>query len=109
MWQSKDKKKRYLFDMIYLQNTNFIHLFSPLQPDTGNIRETFFYNQVSVLHQVTAPKYGDFLIDNNYVFEVGGAQKKISQIKGVPNAYLALDIERGSDQRIPLWLFGMMY
>lgn len=96
-------------EKIYLQNTNFIHLFSPLQPDIGNIRETFFYNQVSVLHQVTAPKYGDFLVDNNYVFEVGGVQKKISQIKGVPNAYLALDIERGSDQRIPLWLFGMMY
>ena len=96
-------------EKIYLQNTNFIHLFSPLQPDIGNIRETFFYNQVSVSHQVTAPKYGDFLIDNNYVFEVGGAQKKITQIKGVPNAYLAVDIERGSDQRIPLWFFGMMY
>lgn len=96
-------------EKIYLQNTNFIHLFSPLQPDIGNIRETFFYNQVSVSHQVTAPKYGDFLVDNNYVFEVGGAQKKITQIKGVPNTYLALDTEKGSDQRIPLWLFGMMY
>ena len=40
--QVKDKKRPYLFDMTYLQNTNFIHLFYPLQPDIGNIRETFF-------------------------------------------------------------------
>jgi hypothetical protein len=96
--QVKDKKRRC-----------FIYLFSPLQPNIGNIREIFFYNQVQAVHQITAPKYGDFMIDDQYVFEVGGANKSMEQIKGVPDAYLALDIEQGSNRSIPLWLFGMMY
>ena len=43
------------------------------------------------------------------VFEVGGANKTHDQIRGIPNAYLALDIEGGNNNRIPLWLFGMLY
>lgn len=96
-------------EKIYLQNTNFIHLFSPNQPNTGNIRETFFFNQLQVAHEVTSSKFGDFMVDDIYTFEVGGANKGSEQIKGVPNAYLALDVEGGSDKRIPLWLFGMLY
>jgi predicted AAA+ superfamily ATPase len=96
-------------EKIYLNNTNFIHVLSGNQPNMGSIRETFFFNQLSVNHQVTASKYGDFLIDDTYVFEVGGASKSSEQIKGVPNAYLALDIHSGNQRRIPLWLFGLLY
>lgn len=96
-------------EKIYLHNTNFIYLFSPTQANVGNIRETFFFNQLSAVHQVTAPKFGDFMIDDAFVFEVGGANKTSEQIMGIPNAYLALDIEGGNNNRVPLWLFGMMY
>ncbi len=96
-------------EKIYLNNTNFIHLFSPSRANVGNIRETFFYNQVSVVHGVTAAKYGDFMVDDSYFFEVGGVNKGMDQIKGVPNAFLALDVEGGNEKRIPLWLFGMLY
>jgi uncharacterized protein len=96
-------------EKIYLQNTNFIYLFSPAQANIGNIRETFFLNQLSAVHSVTAPRDGDFMIDDSFVFEIGGASKTNDQIRGVPNAYLALDIEGGNNNRIPLWLFGMLY
>ena len=96
-------------EKIYLHNTNFIYLFSPTQANVGNIRETFFFNQLSAVHQVTAPRFGDFMIDDAVVFEVGGANKTSDQIRGIPNAYLALDIEGGNNNRIPLWLFGMLY
>jgi uncharacterized protein len=96
-------------EKIYLHNTNFIYLFSPTQANIGNIRETFFFNQLSAVHPVTAPKFGDFMIDDAIVFEVGGANKTHDQIRGIPNAYLALDIEGGNNNRIPLWLFGMLY
>lgn len=96
-------------EKIYLQNTNFIHIFAREKANIGNIRETFFLNQLSTKHSVTAPKYGDFMVDNTYVFEVGGASKTNEQIRGIPNAYLALDIEGGNNNRIPLWLFGMLY
>lgn len=96
-------------EKIYLHNTNFIYLFSLSKANVGNVRETFFLNQLSALHSVTAAKYGDFMIDDTFVFEVGGAAKTNDQIRGIPNAYLALDIEGGNNQRIPLWLFGMLY
>ncbi|TFV93515.1 ATP-binding protein [Algoriphagus kandeliae] len=96
-------------EKIFLNNTNFIYLFSPNQPNLGNIRETFFLNQTSPVHLVTSSKYGDFMVDESFVFEVGGASKSEEQIRGVPNAYLALDIQGGNGKRIPLWLFGFLY
>lgn len=96
-------------EKIYLQNPNFIFLFSPTMANVGNIRETFFLNQLSAVHVVTSSKYGDFMVDDTLVFEVGGASKTNEQIRGVPNAYLALDVAGGNDKRIPLWLFGMLY
>jgi len=96
-------------EKVYLNNTNFIHLFSPMQANIGSLRETFFLNQVSVGHSVTFSRFGDFLVDDTYIFEIGGATKTREQIKGIPQAYLALDIENGSEGRIPLWLFGFLY
>jgi len=96
-------------DKIYLQNPNFIYLFSPTMANVGNVRETFFINQLSALHTVTSAKFGDFMIDDSYVFEIGGSNKTTEQIQGIPNAFLALDIDSGNGKRIPLWLFGMLY
>lgn len=96
-------------EKIYLHNPNFIHLFSPTMANLGNIRETFFFNQVSAVHAVTSSKFGDFMVDDTFVFEIGGPSKTSEQIRGVPNSYLALDIAGGNDKRIPLWLFGMLY
>jgi len=96
-------------EKIYLHNPNFIYLFSPEKANIGNVRETFFINQLSVFHTVTAPKYGDFMVDESYIFEVGGATKTNEQIRGVPSAYLALDVKSGNNNKIPLWLFGMLY
>ncbi|TVR79509.1 MAG: ATP-binding protein [Saprospirales bacterium] len=96
-------------EKIYLGNPNFIYLFSPKMANIGNVRETFFFNQLRAVHSVTASKFGDFMVDETWVFEVGGASKTTEQIQGIPNAYLALDIDGGSNRRIPLWLFGMLY
>lgn len=97
-------------EKIYLQNTNLAYVLSGNKPEIGNLRETFFLNQLRVKHEVTFSKFTDFLIDNKYSFEVGGANKTTKQIKGLPNSFLALDgIKGGSGDRIPLWLFGFMY
>jgi hypothetical protein len=53
---------------------------------------------------------GDFLVDNSYLFEIGGRNKSFKQIKDVPNSFVvADDIEIGSGAKIPLWLFGFLY
>ncbi len=107
---SEKEKLSYLKkpEKIFLENTNFMYLLSDENTNIGSIRETFFFNQLSKKHQVTASRWGDFLIDGQYTFEIGGSNKTYHQIKGVPKSYLALDIENGTGNKIPLWLFGMM-
>lgn len=96
-------------DKIFLSNPNLMHVLCP-KVDKGNERETFFISQLRVLHDVRYPKQGDFLIDNKFLFEVGGKNKTFEQIADVPNSYLAVDdTEVGSGCRIPLWMFGFLY
>ncbi len=96
-------------DKIYLNNSNLLRCFTN-QADTGTIREVFFLNQVANPLQVTYPDRGDFLINGTWTIEVGGRTKTREQIKDLHNAFLALDdIETGSGQTIPLWLFGFLY
>lgn len=97
-------------EKVYLNNPNLLWAFSEGEPGIGNLRETFFLNQLSVKQKVTSSKWADFLVDDKFTFEVGGPSKTAKQIKGVPEAYLALDgLKHGSGNRIPLWLFGFLY
>ena len=98
-------------EKIYLNNTNQIYAISSKgKENIGNIRETFFINMLSAMHNVSSPKKGDFLIDNKYTFEIGGKNKSFKQIKDIDNSFLAVgDIETGIGNKIPLWLFGFLY
>lgn len=97
-------------DKVYLHNTNQLFAISPKDPDKGTVRETYFLSMLSQNHVAALPMSGDFLIDNRYLFEVGGQNKSFTQVKSDPNAYLALDdIEIGIGNKIPLWLFGFLY
>lgn len=96
-------------EKVYLNNTNLMYALTT-KVDKGNLRETFFFNQVSVAYSVMMPQKGDFLIDSNYLFEVGGKGKTFEQIKDIPDSYLAVDdVECGHKNRIPLWMFGLLY
>ena len=97
-------------EKIYLGNTNLAYAIIEDKPDTGMLRETFFINQMSVKHNITYPRTGDFLIDGKYTFEVGGKGKGIEQIRATEQAYIAADgIEFGFKNKIPLWMFGLLY
>ena len=96
-------------DKIYINNSTMMYALSP-RVDTGTLRETFFMNQLSQGHEVRYPKAGDFLVDRKYLFEVGGKSKTFDQIKDIPDSYLAVDnTEMGHRNRIPLWMFGLLY
>lgn len=98
-------------EKIYLNNpTLYYALAGGAAPDNGAVRETFLLAMMSVAHQVRVPVKGDFLVNDNVTFEVGGKNKDSSQIQGLENAWLALDsLEIGFGNRIPLWLFGFLY
>ena len=94
-------------EKIYSDNTNLLNI---VEANVGTVRETFFLNICSKEHKVTYPKKGDFLVDDTYLFEIGGKNKGFSQIKDIENSYIAMDdIETGSGNKIPLWLFGFLY
>ena len=96
-------------EKIYCENTNLMFALTP-DADMGTAREAFFVNQVANGHAVTYPKKGDFLVDDKYLFEVGGRGKGFSQIKDIPNSFVVNDgVEVGIGSKIPLWLFGFLY
>ena len=99
---------------IYVENPNLLKaLAGHGGGDTmqGTIRETFFAQQIiGAGFSIHIPRQGDFLVRNKYLFEIGGPTKGSAQILGEKNAYIVKDdIEVGSRNVIPLWLFGFLY
>lgn len=96
-------------EKIFMNNPNLMYALGD-KTNIGTIRETFFFNQVAQVCNVSYPANGDFLVDKKYLFEVGGAGKSIEQIKDIENSFLAVDnTEIGYRNRIPLWMFGLLY
>lgn len=93
----------------YIDNPSLMTVLADGSPDIGNLRETFFYNQMRVRNNLTASRVSDFTI-GKYTFEVGGRKKGQRQIEGVPDAYVVKDdIEVGMGNVVPLWCFGLNY
>jgi predicted AAA+ superfamily ATPase len=97
-------------DKIYLDNTNLQFALATSGVNEGNLRETFFANQLGGLHQLCTSQQGDFLVNDTYTFEVGGTGKSFGQIKDIKNSFVVTDhTETGFGNKIPLWLFGLLY
>lgn len=96
-------------EKLYLDNTNLIYALSPEHADIGNVRETFFMNQMRVMNDVTSSSISDFEIDGK-TFEIGGRKKGQKQIENAEEGYIVKDdIESGYANVIPLWAFGLNY
>ena len=93
-------------EVVYLHNTNLLHIIAPDNINNRNLRTTFFYNQVGYQYSVKSAKLLDFRVDGQYEFVIGG---KYTQTLG-ENCFAAADmIETGEGNTIPLWLFGFLY
>ena len=107
--RAKSLKQMSSPEKLFLDNSNLMYAFSR-NPSIGTVRETFFFGQTCRRQELNAPKQGDFLVEGKYTFEVGGADKRFTQIKDLPDSYLAIDgVEFGRGNKIPLWLFGFLY
>lgn len=104
-------------EKLLMNNSNLLFAISS-KPDIGTVREVFFVNQLNNYYRMQdnfmpvsleCAKSGDYTADG-ITFEIGGKDKGFKQIKDVDNAYVvAADLEIGYGNKIPLWLFGMMY
>lgn len=98
------KPEKILFD-----NTNLMMALGN-KTEAGTLRETFFANQVREAGVLQMPEEGDFLLDERYLFEVGGKGKGFRQIRNKEDSFVVADgIEIGMGNKIPLWLFGFLY
>ena len=105
-------------EKIFMQNPNLSFAIAK-EVDIGSLRENFFVNQIKNSFElettfldetIYASKKGDFLVNDKYIFEVGGKNKSFKQIKDLDNSFVvADDIEIGFGNKIPLWLFGFLY
>lgn len=96
-------------EKIYLDNTNLIYVLDSEKSDIGNVRETFFMNQLRAGHDVTSSSVSDFEVEGK-TFEIGGRKKGHRQIETVSDGYVVKDdMETGYANVIPLWTFGLMY
>ena len=96
-------------EKLYLNNTNINYSYCH-NSEKGTLREVFFSNQVSLKHSLSYSAKGDFLVDDTYLFEVGGKNKSFKQIKDVEKSFVVSDdIEIGFGDKVPLWLFGFLY
>lgn len=97
-------------DKVFLNNSNQLFAISSGSPESGTVRETFFLSMIAVRHQVDLPSHADFLVDDKYLFEIGGKNKSKHQLNQSEKGYLVCDnLEHGSGIKIPLWLFGFLY
>ena len=96
-------------EKVYIDNPSLMRVLSGGKTDVGNIRETFFYNQMRVKNDVISSRQSDFKIEK-YTFEVGGRKKGKKQIEDIPDSFIVKDdIEFAQGNVIPLWAFGLNY
>ncbi|MHA7130870.1 AAA family ATPase [Algoriphagus namhaensis] len=118
----RSKKQRYLFDQIDWEQRLILLLgyrgagkttillqqahASSSQGIYMSLDDFYFetHRLAETVAELYALGYRLFLLD-----DVGGPYKTTEQIRGFPNAYLALVIPGGQGKRVPLWLFGMLY
>ena len=96
-------------EKVYIDNPSLMRVLSGVKTDVGNMRETFFYNQMRVKNDVISSRQSDFKIEK-YTFEVGGRKKGKKQIEDIPDSFIVKDdIEFAQGNVIPLWAFGLNY
>lgn len=96
-------------EKVYIDNPSLMWVLAGGNPDIGNVRETFFYNQMRVENEIISSKESDFVI-GSYTFEVGGRKKGKKQLENVARGIIVKDdIEYGHGITVPLWQFGLNY
>ncbi len=96
-------------EKVFIDNPTLMTVLSGDNPNIGNLRETFFYNQMRLDYDVISSRISDFRI-GDMTFEIGGKNKGQKQIKEADNGFVVKDdIEYKYGNVIPLFMFGLTY
>lgn len=92
---------------VYMYNSNLMYAIRPTDTNPQSVRESFFYNQLLKDNKLNATEANaHFLVNKKLIFRIEENMKgKIN-----PDWFYAVDkAEIGTENLIPLWLFGFLY
>jgi len=97
-------------EQVYLNNTNLYRILFPNFSDKCIVNKTLIYNQISNLYDVSTSDVSDFLIAGEYELSIGNDKLQTEiDFKNKKKIFAVENIEIGSKNKIPLWMFGFMY
>ncbi len=93
---------------VYFGNTNLVFALDRNFSNQQALCETFFYNMMHKDNRLNSTSgKGTFRVNGKYSFDV---KSDIKKVKSSKNLHYAVDmVEKGSENTIPLWLFGFLY
>jgi predicted AAA+ superfamily ATPase len=117
--QSTGIKRARKPEKIYFSNTNLLQSIAEKElfvTDKGALRETFFISQLTATNnKIAMGSNVDFVLNDDTLIEIGGRNKNKKQLqlestKNIKRKILVQDdISIGSNDTIPLYLFGLLY
>ena len=98
-------------DRLCLNHPNLIRALYGDNAESSNIYESFLLNQLRVSHQVNLTIEGDFLIDQEYVFELtwSNAKRKRKSEGSILKYEISPGAEKRDTNKLPLWMIGFLY
>jgi predicted AAA+ superfamily ATPase len=93
---------------VLLHNPNLAYSIYPVKADEDDVAEMFFVNSLWKDHVVNKGEIpGTLFIDNRHTFHVTAA---VLPPRVSPGMYYAVGKkEKGRDNLVPLWMFGLLY
>ena len=95
---------------IMMYNPNLLYAIYPIIANEQDVMETFFVNALWKDHLVNQwHKDSYYIIDDSLKFRVADAQKSSKLRNNADTICAVYNTEKDSPNRIPLWMFGLLY
>lgn len=95
---------------VMMYNPNLMFCIYPIIANRQDVMETFFVNMLWKDHKVNQSDHNaTYIIDNGYQFNVASTQNMRRCRNTSAQQYAIYDLKVGYDNKIPLWLFGLLY
>lgn len=95
---------------VMMHNPNLMYAIYPIVADRQDVMETFFVNALWKDHTVSqGSKDASYVIDSQHTFRIADAGRSDKSRNAGDTIYATYNQLVGSGNRIPLWMFGLLY
>ena len=95
---------------VMMYNPNLMYCIYPIVADRQDVMETFFVNMLWKDHSVNqGNRDAAYIIDNKLHFHVTSANHIRRTRNSSEQLYATYDLNIGQANKVPLWMFGLLY